>query len=71
MRLRRWFTKRFLTRVEYRPDPFGRPQCWFVSRPDWWDVGCSSGITDVSVDIARLRLDLWQDDLFARHRASV
>lgn len=69
--MRRWFARRFLTRVEWRPDPFGRPQCMYVERPDWWRLGVRSGVTDVTVEAARKRLDEWQDDMFRRHRASL
>lgn len=42
---------------------------WQVERPDWWVWGRTSGIADQSVEVARARLDEWQDDQWKRSRA--
>ena len=68
--IRRWFAHRFLTRTSYRQDPFGRPQCWHVERPDWWELGARSGVTDITPKVARKRLDEWQDEMFARRKSA-
>lgn len=40
---------------------------WKVERPDWWDIGATSGVTDGTIEAARARLDDWQDESYARH----
>lgn len=47
-------------------DAFDFVEGWKVSRPDWWGWGSRSGVSAVTVEEARARLDDWQDDMARR-----
>jgi hypothetical protein len=38
---------------------------WTVERPDWWAWGQTSAVTAETVEEARVRLDMWQDEMAA------
>lgn len=41
---------------------------WKVERPDWWRRGCTSAVTDATVEAARAALDRWQDEVWEAER---